>query len=336
MLIGLLSYEIIAALLTVFLLYFYLKISIKKHWFDPPDDSRKLHSIAKPTSAGLIFMFPLLVLLLTLPAFSYHFKQAVTLGLLVLLITGGIDDFKHISAKLRLLIIIAVSTMVIIALFYGSQTSILVLAVYLTGMIWWINLYNFMDGADGMAALHAIITMLGYLVAYLFFGNGLLMLSIYAILFILCLFAFLLFNFPKAKMFMGDSGSLSVAFMLSVFALYGLLKHNYDVTLVVSFHLIFIIDATLTLLTRIKFKHKITQAHALHLYQCLIRKGWSHAKVSAIYAFVTLILVFITLALHYFQIGIMLKIMILSLETLVLSFFWINFHQKSQFSQFIQ
>jgi len=333
---GLLTYELVAGLFTVVLLYLYLHISRKMHWFDPPDESRKLHEIAKPTAAGLIFMLPLLALLLTLPAFSYHFNYTVALALLVFLIMGGIDDFKNISARLRLIITLLVCAMTLFALFYQSKTSIYLLGIYLIGMIWWINLYNFMDGADGMAVLHALITMFGYLLAYLFLGDTYLLLSLYALLFIICLLSFLFFNFPRSKMFMGDAGSLSVAFMLAVFALYGLIQNHYGVTLIVSFHLVFIIDATLTLLARIKYKHKITQAHSLHLYQCLIHKGLSHAKVSALYALFTVILVSLALAFHYFQLDLSLKISILVLETLVLSFLWLNFHKKNQFAAFIQ
>ena len=82
---------------------------------------------------------------------------------------------------------------------------------------------------------------------------------------------------------MGDSGSLSVAFMLAVIAMYGLTLKLFDEIVIISFHLVFIVDATLTLFTRMKFKQKLTQAHNLHCFQALVASGKSHVFVSMLY-----------------------------------------------------
>ncbi len=335
MLLGLLSYELLATAATIVLLYFYLFFSRKWHWFDPPTEARKLHNRPKPTSAGLVFMLPLVLMLFLLPAFSYPFKYTVALCLLSIIIIGGIDDFRHISAKFRLLFLFVVSLIVILSFFSSATTAIFWLVIYLIGMVWWINLYNFMDGADGMAILHGIITAIGYLLAYYLFGNGVLMLLPYVFLFILLMLAFLLFNFPHAKMFMGDSGSLSIGFMLAVFALYGIKTQSFDVILVLSFHLLFIIDASLTLFLRLKFKHKITQAHALHLYQCHIKDGFQHWQISLIYAIITAFLVVLALLFSYLSLSLPLRGLILLCESAVLSYLWFNFHKKKQFAAFI-
>ncbi|MBL4773464.1 MAG: hypothetical protein JKX98_07645 [Alcanivoracaceae bacterium] len=319
----------------VVLLFTYLKSSRHFHWFDKPDEARKLHSIAKPTSAGLVFMLPLLLFGLKYPQLQYF-----NTGLLVLLVLGGVDDFKAISVRLRLIVIFFVCGYFMYSLFYGSEKlNYSLMVIYLLGLIWWLNLYNFMDGVDGMTVLHAIVTTIGYIVAFgtlEHLGDVRSFDFSYALLFLFCLLSFLLFNFPKSRMFMGDSGSLSVAFVLAGFALYGLSENIFDEILIISFHLLFIVDTTLTLFTRMKFKHKLAEAHNLHLFQAMVFTGKSHAHVSAIYALITVILVVITLYLQFVQVDFLIRVSALFLEATVLSFLWVKFHNKTKFERFVK
>ncbi|HHL31300.1 MAG TPA: hypothetical protein ENJ41_01855, partial [Oceanospirillales bacterium] len=287
--------------------------------------------VAKPTSAGLIFMLPLL-----LSSFVDTSTSSLGLALLLLIILGGVDDFNAISVKLRLLVIIAVSVFTLYVFFAPFTLNYLLLGFYLLGLVWWMNLYNFMDGADGMATLHALVAMVGYVLAYGLLSSGDNQLLIYMLLFSGGLLAFLLFNFPVAKMFMGDAGSLSVAFVLACFALYGLANNLFDETLVISFHLVFIVDATLTLLTRIRFKQRLSQAHRLHLYQCLIAAGSRHGQVSFYYALVSLILVLLTLMLNVWSVSLPNRTLVLLLEAAILSYFWFFYHHKTKFKHFVQ
>ena len=101
---------------------------------------------------------------------------------------------------------------------------------------------------------------------------------------------FLLFNLVLKRLFMGDSGSLPLAFLLAVLAFgcmsEGLLSYHQ----VALIHAVFITDATLTLLMRLKAGENITQAHASHLYQRIIKANGSHATVSLGYAMITAVL----------------------------------------------
>ncbi len=318
------------------MLFLYLKLSHKLHWFDKPNETRKLHTVVKPTAAGLVFIFPIVIFLFFMPFSEPISSRIMALILLSLMVIGGYDDFKPISAKLRFVLLFAISLYFIYAVFYETETSSVLLCIYMLGLIWWLNLYNFMDGADGMATLHAMLTLMGY--ALLYMNNNLSWVLVYSyiILILFCLFAFLLFNFPVAKMFMGDAGSLSVAFILAAFALYGIKKGVFDEILVISFHLVFIVDATLTLFTRLKYKHNITQAHNLHVFQVLIQQGHSHAKISLLYASITLILVSLTIILQFNQVNSLLRIVILLIETTILSLFWFKIHHKTRFKHFHQ
>lgn len=331
--VGTFAFGFIVFISAIIMLYVYLKLSHRFHWFDKPDESRKLHKIVIPTSAGMIFMLPVTVVLLWVPTSEYYNSKLIGLIMLLLLFLGGVDDFKPITAKFRLLIIALISSYFVYSVF-GSSLNYLLLGVYVIGLIWWLNLYNFMDGVDGMAILHAIITATGYMVAYVLFSDNIIILPSYIFEFIFVLLAFLFFNFPKAKMFMGDSGSLSVAFGLSAIALYGISANVFGEILVISFHLTFIVDATLTLLTRMYFKHNLTQAHSLHLYQWLIYEGKPHASVSLVYTVITILLIVVTLYLHHVQASFGVKFTVLSVETIILSFIWYYYQNKTKFKQF--
>jgi len=333
---GIIAIELLVFVVVAVMLFIYLKVSKHYHWFDHPDESRKLHNQAVPTSAGLVFMLPVMMMLLFLPLAVPLHHISTGLILFALVFMGGIDDFKPISVKIRLSIISVLSLLFVYFTFKYSDLNQFLFVIYVLGLIWWLNLYNFMDGADGMAALHAIVTTIGYLCSIVILTHNINLTIPFMGLFILSLLAFLLFNFPKAKLFMGDSGSLSVAFILAVLALSGMHLKIFDELLVISFHLCFIIDATLTLFMRLRHRHKLSQAHSLHYFQLLIKSGHSHAFVSGIYAMVTALLVVITLYLQYKQVDFGLRLTVLLIETLILSFLWFNFHKKTKFKHFVQ
>ena len=332
---GILAYQGSVFFINVFLLFIYLKTSRHFHWFDQPNEARKIHQDAIPTSAGLIFMAPIVLGLFLMPAWFPAHSYTIGLLLLVLLIIGGVDDFKSISVRIRLLVVSCVCAFFLYALYLPHDINYILLFVYFLGMMWWMNLYNFMDGADGMSVMHAIVTTCGYIFAFTIFENTNILSLFFLILLLLCLLSFLIFNFPKAKIFMGDSGSLSVSFILAVFALFGISQNIFDQILVMSFHLVFIIDATLTLLTRLRFKHKISEAHNLHLFQALIADGNSHAKISVWYAMVTFITVAMALLLAFIQAHIYIRLGMMLIAALILSMIWFKYHNKTKFKRFL-
>jgi UDP-N-acetylmuramyl pentapeptide phosphotransferase/UDP-N-acetylglucosamine-1-phosphate transferase len=315
---------IILYIIIVIGLFLYLKVSHRYHWFDIPNEDRKIHSASKPTSAGLVFILPILILAL-FSELSFNILLVLSL-VLVMLILGGFDDFWNLSSRSRMLVQLLVSSFLFYLLFNSTTTPFYLLLVYFIGIIWWINLYNFMDGADGMAILHAILPSCAYLYllqyAPIAFIIQLLLVS---------LLAFLPFNFPKSKMFMGDSGSLSVAFLLAFFALYGISNQIFDPDIVFAIHLLFIIDATLTLLMRLKKGHKITQAHHLHLYQSLIYHGMSHWRASLIYAFISALIILLTIYLHITEYDLFTRSSVLLIEVVILTILWFKFIDRSRF-----
>ena len=326
----------IGFIVTVLFIYIFFKLSYKFRWFDKPDEERKSHTIAKPTSAGIAFMSPIVLLAIFIPHVSLFSSPYFIAALIVLIIVGAYDDFKSLSVKLRMLVISLASVTIITLFFDFGLGNWIVLLIYFLGVIWWMNLFNFMDGADGMAGLHALVAICGYTLYFLLFSSMEVVYLLYLLFVIACIFSFLLFNFPQAKIFMGDSGSLSLSFLIAAIALHGISQGIFDEFVVISFHLVFIVDATLTLFTRIKYKQPMTQAHNLHLYQALIVSGKPHTSISLHYALVSLIITAITLYLRYLNASQVAMFLVLVIETVVLCIYWYKFHNKTKFERFIR
>jgi UDP-N-acetylmuramyl pentapeptide phosphotransferase/UDP-N-acetylglucosamine-1-phosphate transferase len=152
------------------------------------------------------------------------------------------------------------------------------LAPIVVGVMWVTNLYNFMDGSDGLAGG---MTVFGFS----FLGTGAWMSGDDALL-IECAIvaaagaAFLPFNFPPARLFMGDAGSVPIGFLAAALSLTGWRDGDWPVWFPVAVFSPFIVDATLTLLKRAGAGERVLEAHNKHYYQRLVRMGWSHRRTA--------------------------------------------------------
>ncbi len=142
------------------------------------------------------------------------------------------------------------------------------LPFFLIALLWFTNLYNFMDGSDGIMAVETIAISIGLALL----SHSLLPLSLAA-----ATFAFLCFNWPPAKVFSGDVGSIPIGFLLGFLLL--LFAINFSMIPAFILPLYFTMDATITLCKRIWRREKIWQAHSQHYYQQAIQKGFSHKRV---------------------------------------------------------
>jgi len=143
-------------------------------------------------------------------------------------------------------------------------------------IVWMINLYNFMDGMDGFAAGMAVsgfgfIALLGWLSGDAWFAQVNLIIATASL-------GFLIFNFPPARIFMGDVGSSTLGFMAAAFSLWGVRTGLYPFWAAVLIFSPFIADATVTLIRRILKGEKFWKAHKTHYYQRLVQAGWGHHK----------------------------------------------------------
>jgi len=164
---------------------------------------------------------------------------------------------------------------------------------------WSVNLYNFMDGIDGLAALEAIFVFgVG---GYLIWHAGGYAFAMLAWVLVVLILGFLVWNFPPAKIFMGDIGSAFLGCLVVIFALIGEIQYKVPGLLWLMLYGVFVFDATLTLLKRMVSGKKWYLAHRTHAYQRLQDCNWSHARILAHIFVVNVILAALTLYAYIYQ-----------------------------------
>ena len=198
----------------------------------------------------------------------------------VISIVSFFDDIYELSPKLRLIIqsTVAIGGLYFLGGFetftfgiFDIQNPILTNVFAFFMIIWFINLYNFLDGINGYAGSEAVFLALAGFV--LFGGNHFLVLGV-------AVLGFLYWNWNKAKIFMGDVGSTLLGYNIAIFTIYYANQEATNFWIWIILFALFWFDATLTLIRRKLNKEKLSQAHKKHAYQRLTQSGWSHFKVT--------------------------------------------------------
>ena len=262
-------------LVSVALTYAIKRYAEKKAVLDIPNE-RSSHATPTPKGGGLAII---VVVYIGLCYFQESIDSTLFYALLCAIpiaVISLLDDILTLSSKIRFFVQSVSASMALY--FLEGVFSIDFILFELHGwwvnviafmaIVWLTNLYNFLDGIDGYAGSEALIVGLGLSV---FFDNLLGLVIIAASL------GFLLFNWHKASIFMGDVGSATLGFIFAIFVLHDTSQGNIYIWLVLLS--LFWFDATLTLIRRYKNGENITQAHKKHAYQRLTQYGWSHDKV---------------------------------------------------------
>ncbi|HAS1732197.1 TPA: glycosyltransferase family 4 protein [Enterobacter cloacae] len=279
--------------------------AIKHNVIDRPNQ-RSSHSVPTPRGGGVAIVLTLLVALVW-----FYFSRVLTLdsflglfipGLMVAII-GFLDDHGHIAARWRLLMHFMAAAIGIY--FLGSFPAVTLLGYDLSlswiGMIlgcvylvWMLNLYNFMDGINGLASAEAITFASCSVVLIVVNQYTDVPGSIYPLTLALIGAAagFIVWNFPVAKIFMGDAGSgfLGITIGLMILHIAKIDTHFFIAELCLLG--VFIVDATTTLLRRVVAGKKVYEAHASHGYQILARKYGTHVPVTMMAIAVNLLWLF--------------------------------------------
>jgi len=253
---------------------------------------RQSHTVATPRGggAGLITAFLLASLLPAGAVEPGFWLFGVVPGVVVLALTGWWDDHASLSVKFRFFVQLAVSfNLLWCAANEGWVQGVVPILMSGLFIIWMTNLYNFMDGSNGMAGLQGVFA--ATVLAVLFHLSGDARFSLYSFLLAACCAGFLPWNLGRAKVFMGDVGSLALGFLFAVFLLYGIGSGAFGYPVALLVMLLFLTDATLTLLWRVINGQRWYTSHRLHLYQRLIAKGWTHGRVATLYQVINLTLV---------------------------------------------
>jgi UDP-N-acetylmuramyl pentapeptide phosphotransferase/UDP-N-acetylglucosamine-1-phosphate transferase len=155
-------------------------------------------------------------------------------------------------------------------------SDFLALALSLLFIVWMVNLYNFMDGMDGLAGGMAVIGFGTF--AVLGWSSGDDVFTTLNLIVAAAAGGFLIFNFPPARIFMGDIGSSVLGFLAAAFALWADKEQIFPLWVAVLVFSPFISDATVTLIKRILRAEKFWEAHKTHYYQRLVQAGWGHRR----------------------------------------------------------
>ena len=264
---------LIAALTTLLFTMILLFSKLGKQIQDVPNE-RSLHQTPVPRIGGMGLMAGVLISW-TLMLMSLAWW--VVLPLLLLFAISVLDDMRGLPVRLRLLAHVAAAVILAFGCGIAAHNVVLTLLVVL-GVVWMTNLYNFMDGSDGLAGGMTFFGFTMYGLAALMHGadtQAMLNFSIGA-----ASLGFLYFNFYPAKVFMGDAGSIPLGFLAAAMGLWGWQQGHWPGWFPLLVFSPFIMDATVTLLKRTVRGEKITEAHREHYYQRLVQIGWGHRNVA--------------------------------------------------------
>jgi UDP-N-acetylmuramyl pentapeptide phosphotransferase/UDP-N-acetylglucosamine-1-phosphate transferase len=240
---------------------------------DAPNE-RSLHAVPVPRSGGIGLLLGVASgWAVVVPHLPWPFWAA-----LVLLTTVSlIDDLRGLSAFVRFAVHLLAAALTAPALM-GTQEGLLLLAIAVLAIGWMCNLYNFMDGADGLAGGMAVFGFLFFAIAAALAGNthfALLNLTIAA-----AAGGFLLHNFHPARIFLGDAGAVPLGFLAATFGIIGWMQNDWAWWFPLLVFSPFIVDASATLTRRLLSGSRIWEAHRDHYYQRLVQLGLGHRNTA--------------------------------------------------------
>jgi len=301
----------------------YFKIADHFNIIDKPNH-RSSHAVITIRGGGIVFPISVFIWFIC-SGFQYPLFAG---GLFLISAVSFVDDVKNISRRLRLAIHIIAMALVFwqLHLFAFNWLILIGIFFFFTGVI---NAYNFMDGINGITGVYSLVLLLSLLwinqYKFHFVDTNLLVAGVIGVM------VFNFFNFrKKAVCFAGDSGSISMAFIIC-FLLVKLIVLTDNLTYILLLA-VYGVDAVSTIAIRLYRKENIFQAHRSHLYQLLVNeKGYQHLTVASLYGIAQIIITILLLNMPvwnpYEIIGIFL-ITILIIYILIRSN--INIHQTER------
>lgn len=267
--------------------------------------ARSSHVRPTPTGGGIGIVAGTLLAGALMPGSDAAAFWILLLGAAMALL-GLFDDWRPLAARVRMPVQAAIVVLAIwvtdgTAALAGEQGALLQLGaglLLLFGGLWWINLFNFMDGIDGIAGQQAVTMMVSAMVIAALTTSEATgswtwwLMAATAI----STAAFLLFNFPPARIFMGDAGSTFLGFIIVAIAMISLHAGWLSLPQWLILSVLFASDATVTLVIRYLRGENIAEAHRSHAYQRLARR-FGGARPVTISAFCLNLFVILPLAL---------------------------------------
>jgi Fuc2NAc and GlcNAc transferase len=273
---------------TIVAVKIYKSFSINKGIFAKPN-FRNLHQIPTPRGGGVVFS--LIFLISVFITFSWN-QLHIDKNLIFILLYGGliasvfgfIDDVVEIKAKIKLFVQSLLSVFILFN--FGWQPllnlpwvpAFINLGISWFALVWLMNVFNFMDGSDGIVSFGTIFFCLSSILSVHIASGDLSLMMVFGFLAMSCA-GFLLFNFPPASIFMGDSGSLFLGFFFSALVTFTVINEEISVCTWLIMLAYFLGDTTTTSILRIFLVKQWYGVHRSHAYQNLVRIGESHSKI---------------------------------------------------------
>lgn len=285
------NYEItvIAAVAALGLTWLLRRYALARSIIDIPN-ARSSHSVPTPRGGGMAIVVAFLAALLWMGGaglIESSFTWALFGAGAAIAFLGFLDDHGHIAARWRLLGHFGASLWALIWLgglppltVFNSELHLgwLGHGLALFYLVWLLNLYNFMDGIDGIASVEAITTCLGACLLYVLADvPGLVPVPL---VLAAAVAGFLFWNFPPARIFMGDAGSGFLGIALGVLSLQAAWASSGLFCAWMIMLGVFIVDATVTLLRRLLRGEKVYEAHRSHAYQYASRQYGRHLPIT--------------------------------------------------------
>ena len=265
------------------------RYALSRSLMDIPN-GRSSHSVPTPRGGGVAIVLTYLVTLV-LVAFAGWVSWSAALPLLgagaLIAVVGFLDDHGHIAARWRLLAHFSAALWAL--LWMGGLPTISLVGVEVDlgwlghvlaalYLVWMLNLYNFMDGIDGIASIEAVCACAGACLVYWLTGHENLMIA--PMLLAVAVLGFLYWNFPPARIFMGDAGSGFLGVVIGILSLQAAWAAPEMLWVWLILLGVFIVDATFTLGRRLLRGDKVYEAHRSHAYQYASRLAGRHLPVT--------------------------------------------------------
>lgn len=262
--------------------------SLARQIVDVPNE-RSSHSVPTPRGGGVsivVCFLAVLPVLFALGVLSWSTCLTLAVGGGVVAIIGFADDHGHVPARWRLVAHFVAAIWIVARLALDGHALALaqgvphwlVLAFLSVGLVWLLNLYNFMDGINGIAGVEAIsVSFVGGCLQLLW---GFPEASLPPLMLCAAACGFLVWNFPIPRIFMGDAGSGFVGLMLGALALLASDAGSRFFWAWVVMLAVFVTDATMTLMRRLAIGDRVWEAHRAHAYQRLARRFGRHEPVT--------------------------------------------------------
>ncbi|MCI9843869.1 MraY family glycosyltransferase [Flavobacterium pectinovorum] len=310
------QYTILGIILMILMLL-YFKVANRFNIIDKPNE-RSSHTEITLRGGGIVFWFSALLYFAQHIQNNYFFFTGITLVSLV----SFWDDIQSLSNKIRVSIHFLAITLVLYDLGVFHEISFFIIVVIYIAAIGFLNIYNFMDGINGITGLYTLVIMGSLLYVnnniQLFTDSSFIKYAMMASL------VFLFFNYRKrAKCFAGDVGSIAIAFWVIYFILKLILITNSVIWILLF--AVYGTDGVCTILHRLCLKQNIFEPHRLHLYQILSNEyKIQHRLVALFYAFAQIIASFLVVFLYQkIQDGLIFAIVIAPLFLIYLSKFYL-------------